>query len=184
MRQFLIIAFTLWGISSFGQDKYNYIHFNQLTELTGTEYVIASMENRSKIEANNKYLLFVNTENGQTTQIDFPIDSRINEVKQIKIDSLKINKVLVVAKTINLDGNKSIDWSDPSQLFLLSTNGKEKTQLTEDKFFVRTWTINNKSGTIVVTGHYDTNNNSKYDKTDENAILIYDLRTTELKTKI
>ncbi len=184
MRHFLIITFTFLTILSFGQDKYNYVHFNKLTELTGTEYVIASMENRSKIETKNKYLLFINTENGQTTQIDFPKDASIYKVEQIKIDSLEINKVLVIAKTVNLDGSKLIDWSDPSQIIILSTDGKEKKQLTEDKFFVRTWSINNKSGTIVVTGHYDTNNNGKYDKKDKNEILIYDLKTLELKHKI
>ena len=184
MRHLLIITFTFLTISSFGQDKYNYVHFNKLTELVGTEYVIASMENRSKIETKNKYLLFINTQNGQTNQIDFPKDASIYKVEQIKIDSLEINKVLVIAKTVNLDGSKSIDWSDPSQIIILSTDGKEKKQLTEDKFFVRTWTINNKSGTIVVTGHYDTNNNGKYDKKDKNKILIYDLKTLELKHKI
>ena len=184
MRQFLIIIFSILTISSFGQNKYNYVHFNKLTELTGTEYVIASIENRSKIETKNKYLLFINTENGQTTQIDFPKDASIYKVEQIRIDSLGINKVLVIAKTVNLDGSKSIDWSDPSQIIILSADGKEKVQLTEDKFFVSTWTINYKSGTIVVTGHYDTNDNGKYDKKDKNEILIYDLKTLKLKNKI
>ena len=184
MRQFFIITFTFLTISSFGQDKYNYVYFDKLIELKGTEYVIASMENRIKIRTKNKYLLFINTENGQATQIDFPKDASILDVEQIKIDSLGINKVLVIAKTVNLDGSKSIDWSDPSQIIIISTDGKEKTQLTEDKFFVRTWIINNKSGTIVVTGHYDTNNNGKYDKKDKNEILIYDLKTLKLKNKI
>ena len=184
MKQFLIVAFTFLTISSFGQNKYNYVHFNKLTELKGTEYVIASIENRSKIETKSKYLLFINTENGQTTQIDFPKDAVIRTVEQIKIDSLEINKVLVVAKTVNLDNSKSIDWSDPSQIIILSTDGKEKKQLTDDKFFVSTWTINNKSGTIVVTGHFDTNNNGKYDKKDKNEILIFDLKTLKLKKKI
>ncbi len=134
MRHFLIITFTFLTILSFGQSKYNYVHSNKLTELTGTEYVIASMENRSKIETRNKYLLFINTENGQTTQIDFPKDASIYNVKQIKIDSLGINKVLVIAKTVNLDGSKSIDWSDSNQIIILSTDGKEKKQLTENKF--------------------------------------------------
>ena len=61
---------------------------------------------------------------------------------------------------------------------------KEKTQLTESKFFVRTWAVNKLTGTIVVTGHYDTNNNGKYDKTDKNEIHIYDLKTLKLIGKI
>lgn len=50
--------------------------------------------------------------------------------------------------------------------------------------FVRTWMVNKKTGTIVITGHYDTNNNGKYDKTDKNEIGIYDLRTLMLISKI
>ena len=111
MRHLLIITFTFLTISSFGQDKYNYVHFNKLTELVGTEYVIASMENRSKIETKNKYLLFINTQNGQTNQIDFPKDASIYKVEQIKIDSLEINKVLVIAKTVNL-GDSRISFTE------------------------------------------------------------------------
>jgi hypothetical protein len=83
-----------------------------------------------------------------------------------------------------LNQKKGIDWEDPMQIIALSTDGKEKTQLTEDRFFVRTWTINKKTGSIVISGYYDTNSNGKYDKTDKNMILIYDLKTLKLITKI
>ncbi|MCZ2131368.1 MAG: hypothetical protein LC109_14025 [Bacteroidia bacterium] len=39
--------------------------------------------------------------------------------------------------------------NDPTQIIILSIDGQEKVQLTEDKFFVRTWTINSQTGTIV-----------------------------------
>ena len=77
-----------------------------------------------------------------------------------------------------------IDWEDPMQIIILSTDGKEMTQLTEDKFFVQTWTVNTQTGKLVVTGYYDTNNNNKYDKTDKNEILIYDLKTLKLASRI
>ena len=169
---------------TYGQDKYNYVHFNKLTDIVGTEYVIATIENWGKIEVKNKYLLFINTQNGKTKQIDFPKDAYIEKIEQIKIDSLGINKIFIVAKTVNLDGNKGIDWNDPKQIIILSTDGQEKTQLTDDKFFVWTWIINKHIGTIVITGYYDTNNNGKYDKTDRNEIIIYDLKTLKLISKI
>jgi hypothetical protein len=50
--------------------------------------------------------------------------------------------------------------------------------------FVSTWVVNKKTGTIVITGHYDTNNNGKYDMTDKNEIGIYDLKTLKLIVKI
>lgn len=185
MKQFFVIIFI--GLSNFlyGQDKYNYIHYNKLTEIEGTEYVIATIENRGKVfDINEKYLLFINTESGETRQIDFHKEAYIGEIKQIKIDSLEINLLVLSARTVDLNEKKGIDWEDPTQVIVLSTDGKEKTQLTEDKFFVRTWAVNRETGRIVITGHYDTNNNNKYDKTDKNEILIYDLKTLKLITKI
>lgn len=58
------------------------------------------------------------------------------------------------------------------------------TQLTEDKYFVRTWTVNTQIGKLVVTGYYDTNNNNKYDKTDKNEILICDLKNLKLALRM
>jgi len=139
MKPFFVIF--LIGLSSalYGQDKFNYIHFNKLTEVEGTEYVIATMENRGKVfDVNEKYLLFINTENGETRQVDFHKEAFLGDVKHIKIDSLGINLIILSARTIDLNEKKGIDWEDPTQIIVLSVDGKEKTQLTEDKFFVRT----------------------------------------------
>lgn len=187
MKQILTIIFASLTLTSFAQDKYNYVHFNRLTEVVGTEYVIASIENWGKMfDTKSRYLLFINTKTGQTKHIDFPNDGYIEKIEQVKIDSLGINKIIVSAQTVDLDGKNGIDWADPKQIILLSADGQEKTQLTDNKFFSRTWTVNKQTGTIVVTGHYDTNNNNnnKYDKTDKNEIHIYDLRTLKLISKI
>jgi len=184
MKKLLILLLVSISGLAFGQDKYNYVSFDKLTEVKGTEYVIASIENRGKIETKSKYLLFINTKDGNIKQIDLPKDSYIRTVEQIQIEELDINKIILVAKTINLDGDKEIDWSDPQQIFILSIDGQTKTQLTDDGFFVRTWTTNAMTGTITITGHYDSNSNGKYDKTDKNEILIFDLKTMELMTKI
>jgi hypothetical protein len=185
MKKTLLIILTTLTTLAYGQDKYNYVHYNKLTEIKGTEFVIATIEIMGKLfTTNNKYLLFINTKNGTTKQIDFPKDAYIEKMEQIKIDSLGINKVIVAANIVNLDNSKSIDWADPTQIIILSPDGQEKIQLTEDNFFVRTWTINSQTGTIVVTGHYDSNNNGKYDKTDKNEILIYDLKTLKLTNRI
>lgn len=185
MKIYLTILLTVLASISFGQDKYDYIQFNKLIEIKGTDYVIASIDNRSKSTGSkNKYLLFIDTKNGTSAQVDFPGDGYIGQVEQIKIDELGINKIIVVGKTIDLDGKSGIDWSDPQQVFVLTYDGKEKNQLTNDKFFTRTWIVNYHSGTVVITGHYDSNENGKYDKTDKNEILIFDLNTLELISKI
>lgn len=185
MKGLLIAALIFQTLTSYGQDKYNYTQFNKLTEIIGTDYVIATVENWGKMSGiKNRYLLFIDTKTGQTNQVDFPNDGYIGKVEQVKIDELGINKIIVSAQTVDLDGKKGIDWNDPTQIIVLSTDGKEKTQLTDSKLFVRTWVVNQKTGTIVITGHYDTNNNGKYDKTDKNEIGIYDLKTMRLISKI
>ena len=185
MKYYIIILLTTLTFSVCGQDKYDYIQFNKLTEVKGTAYAIASIDNKSKmVKSKNKYLLFIDTQNGSSNQVDFPGDGYIDQIEQVKIDKLGINNIIVAAKTVDLDGKSGIDWSDPQHIFVLSANGKIKTQLTEDKFFTQNWTINNQTGTIIITGHYDSNGNGKYDKTDNNEILIFDLKTLELKSKI
>jgi len=185
MKQFLIFMMTIPTLFTYGQDKYNYVHFNKLTEVKGTEYIVASIENRGKMfDTKSRYLLFINTKTGLTNQIDFPVDGYMEKIEQVKIDSLGINKIIVSAQTVDLDGKSGIDWTDPKQILILSADGKDKAHLTDNRFFSRTWTVNRQTGTIVVTGHYDTNNNNKYDKTDRNEIHIYDLRTLKLITRI
>lgn len=185
MKQLLTIIFATLTLTSFGQDKHNSVHFNKLTEVEGTAYVIASIENWGKMsDAKSQYLLFINTKTGKTKQIDFPNDGYMEKIEQVKIDSLGINKIIVSAQTVDLDGKGGIDWADPKQIIVLSADGHEKTQLTGNKFFSRTWMVNKQTGTIVITGHYDSNNNNKYDKTDKNEIHIYDLRTLKLVSKI
>lgn len=185
MKKILIIILTTLTLTTYGQDKYNYVHFNKLTEVVGTEFVIASIENWGKmLETKSRYLLFINTKTGETNQADFPSDAGIGKLEQVKIDSLELNVIVVSARTVDLDGKNGIDWNDPTQIIILSPDGKTKTQLTDNKFFVRTWAFNKLTGTIVVTGHYDTNNNNKYDKTDKNEIHVYDLKTLKLISKI
>ena len=185
MKHFFVVLFISLSIVLYGQDKYNYVHFNKLIEVEGTEYVFATIENKGKLfKINEQYLLFINTLSGETTRVDFHKDAYIGEIEQIKIDNLDINVIILSAKTIDLNGKKGIDWIDPMQIFVLSTDGKTKTQLTEDEYFVRTWSVNNETGRIVITGHFDTNNNGKYDKTDKNEILIYDLKTLKIITRI
>jgi hypothetical protein len=185
MKQMLIFILTTAGLTSYGQDKYNYVQFNKLTEVAGTDYVIASIENWGKIDGlKNRYLLFIDTKSGQTNQVDFPNDGYFETIEQVKIDESGINKIIISAQTIDLNGKRGIDWNDPKQIIILSPDGKERTQLTDSKLFVRTWVVNKNTGTIVITGHYDTNNNNKYDKTDKNEIGIYDLKTLKLISKI
>ena len=176
MKGILTLLFMLIIYAANAQDKMNYTNYNKLTVLQGTDYVIASVETRSKMEVHSRFLLFINTVTGHTKQIDFPKDAILRNVEQIKLDTLNINKVIVLAHTVNLDGSKSIDWGDPQQLILLSTDGNTKIQITKDDFFIDSWALNRETGVIVITGYHDTNNNGRHDKKDKNDILLFDLK--------
>jgi hypothetical protein len=110
MKNILITAFSVMTLNSFSQDKYNHVHFNKVTEVRGTEYVIASIENWGKMsETKSRYLLFINTKTGEKHQVDFPDDAYLRDMEQVKLDSLGINLVLLGAKTVDLDNKTGID---------------------------------------------------------------------------
>lgn len=153
MKQLLSLPFVFLVLGAFGQNKYNYTQFNKLMEVQGTDYVIAAMYDRGKMDiVHNSYLLFIHTKTGESHQVDFPNQGYYQEIEQVKIDELEINCLIVEAHSVDLDGKKGISWDDPNQIIVLSTDGKVKTQLTDSKLFVRTWVVNKKSGTIVITG--------------------------------
>lgn len=165
------------------QEKVNYLRFDKVTEVKGTEYVIVSIESYSKTPGKSEYLLFINTKTGKSKQSDFPSEAQINKFEQVKIDSLGINQIIITAKTYDLNDNKSIDGKDPLQVFVFSPDGKRQAQLTDNKFFSRTWVTNDVTGAIVITGYVDTNGNNEYDKSDKEEILVYDLKTFKLLSK-
>lgn len=60
---------------------------------------------------------------------------------------------------------------------MLSTDGREKIELTADNFFVSNWVVNSYAGTVTIVGFIDANANGKYDREDKNDILLFDLKT-------
>jgi hypothetical protein len=185
MKRTLLLLMVLLNLTAAGQSKYNYSQFEALKEVAGTNYVVATVENSSKMGGRrNPKLLFIETKTGQVKQVDAGNGGNFGKIEQVKIDSLGINIIIVSAQTVDLDGKKGIDWNDPKQLIVFSTDGKERTQLTDNKFYTQTWLLNKTAGTITIIGGYDVNDDGKYDETDKSEILIYDLKTLKLITKI
>lgn len=160
---------------------YAHVRFNKLVEVSGTPYLIASKQYLDKVyNQKSNFLLFINTQNGESTKVSFAEDAELNEPHEVRIDSLGIHILLLSGRTKNLNLNKSIDWGDPTQLFVLSTNGNQKTQLTADSFYVQHWEVNRHTGRLMVTGYHDANANRKYDRGDVNEIQVFDLRSLKL----
>ncbi|MDR1737746.1 MAG: hypothetical protein LBR66_02875 [Candidatus Symbiothrix sp.] len=179
----LIIIVSVIGTTRAQSSKILY-EYNKFIDLKGTEFTVATSEHRPKMGKVRSNLLFINTLTGTIKEIDFVEGSRLSTVQQVKIDSLGINIVLVVANTIDLDNKKDIDWDDPRQILVFSPSGNDMQQLTEDNYYVNVWSINEFTGTLIVSGFFDINRNRKKDKSESNEILLFDLKTRRLKKKL
>ena len=192
MKTLLTTILIILTLNVYGQNKHNHIQINNLAEVAGTEYVIASINNMNKFyDIKDFYLLFINTKSGEANQVDFPKDAAIGQMEQIKIDNLGINVIIASARTIDLYGKKGIGWDDPTQLIVLSPDGKNKTQLTDSDFSVKNWSVNYLTGTIVVAGHHGENSNkfskmssNKNNSEEKNEIHIYSLKTLKQISKV
>ncbi len=182
MKHLLLIALILVSSSVFGQHSMLSLYGTTLHEIKGTDYLVVTINRMEKSKESKKELLFVNTRTGEHQMVEFPGDSWsfMDEIVQVRIDSLGISYVLVTAKTKDLDGKKGLGFGDPEQLFILSTDGTQRTKLTADSFYVKSWVVKEETRTIAVYGYYDTNNNRKNDKGDQSVIEIYDLKSLKL----
>ncbi len=179
MKLTYMFLFLLIGAIAYGQSKFEQVPFDRLTEVAGTEYVIASTDHSKMAAAKNDHLLFINSLTNEITEVGFSNGAHIGKLEQVKIDGLGINWILLSAKTVDLDGKIGIDRNDPMQIIVFSPDGKQRKQLTDDALFVKAWVVNTLTGTITISGHYDSNKNNKHDGSDKNTIQIYDLK--ELK---
>jgi hypothetical protein len=128
----LIVSFLVINVNAQSSSKIIY-EYNKFIHLKETVFSVATVENHSKLGGVVKSsLLFINTLTGDAKEIEFEDGARLGIVQQVKLDSLEINLVLVVANTVSLDNKKDIDWRDPIQIFLFSPNGDNLKQLTED----------------------------------------------------
>ena len=179
----LIVSFLAANTSAQSSLKTIY-EYDKFIHLKETVFSVATVENHSKFKSVKSNLLFINTSTGEAKQIEFADGAWLSVVQQVKIDSLGINLVLVVANTVSLDNKKDIDWRDPKQIFLFSPNGDNMKQLTEENYYVTSWTINEFTGTLIVSGYFDKNRNRKKNGDEHNEILLFDLKTGTLKKSI
>lgn len=176
MKRLFFLLFSFAAISVSAQSKWNYSTFNNVMELEGTEYMITSITNNSKVSVKGRVLLFINTSTGESNEITFPTGTYINKLEHVKIDSLGINKVVIIGETKETRPRKMIPFNAPMQVVVCSVDGTNKQQITDDSFFVITCEVNKKTGVLVITGYRDTNDNMKRDKGDKPEILLYSLK--------
>lgn len=173
----ICLGLTLLSTAIYSQKK-NLSFYNRLQEVEGTDYFVATYEDYNKIATiTSSHLVFINTRTGGKTTVEFGKDADVGKVEQVKLDSLEINRLIVVAY-YNYENKRFLDARErPRNIFILSTDGKENIKVTEDGFYPGPWAVNKRTGAIVITGYYDINKNGKHDDEDKNDILIFDLKT-------
>ena len=127
MKQLFLLALTTLSLQAIAQDKHNYTYFNKLTEVEGTEYVIARVENYGKMEGlKNRYLLFINSATGDTNRVSFPNQGYFQQLEQVKIDNLGINCLIVSAQTVDLDQKTALIGTTLYKLLFYQLTGSKK----------------------------------------------------------
>lgn len=178
MKRLLLLILISFCASAHGQDKKLQSRFNRLKTIKGTEFVIASVDNYGKVLKADETLMIINSTTGQTTPVNFPQKINIDKIKQVRVDSLDVNYLVVSAQI--MDKNRSI-FDIQTSVFIVSTDGRVVKQLTDAFYYTIDWVVNKKAGSLVITGQTDVNKNGKLDSLDKNEILIFDLKTLSRK---
>lgn len=185
MKKSVLFLILLASVFSYGQRNIEMVSFNRLVEVVGTNNMIALEVTTNNIgDINSMSILFINTETGEGKIADIANEYIIQDFKQVRIDSLNINTVLVTARMYDLDLNGRINSKDPVTLLSVGLDGNSITIITPKTYNVRVWGINEKTGTITVAGYYDSNRNGRYDAVEKNEIQIYSLKTYKLIYKM
>lgn len=183
MKNIFTAALLLLAGTAAAQSKMDFEHYNKITEIAGTDYVYATAEHLGKMSNNSDFLMFINTRTGETRRVEFPKNATISDIKHLRYDSIGVNRLMVVGRTVDLNDKGGINYSDPRQIIILSTDGKEKTYITEDGYYVRHYYVSPAHGTITVLGYYDSNENGRHDRSDKSETLVYDLKKMKLLSK-
>lgn len=184
MQKILLPALLLCSLASRAQDKSHQLHFNRLTAVEGTPFVIATMSTTGKMGMPESCSLsFIDTRNGTQQPVEISKGGHLDEIQQVKIDSLGINIIIVSARAVDADQKNGIDRNDSKQLLAISVDGKNKLMLTDSNLFVSAWIIHRHTGTITITGFYDSDQNGRRDAKDKGAILVYNLKDLTLVRK-
>jgi hypothetical protein len=183
MKYISTLLLLLIAGSSNGQSKMDYEHYDKITEIAGTDYVYATAEHTGKRSANSDFLMFINTSTGETRKVEFPDGANIQSIVHLRYDSIGVNRLMLIGRTVDLNDKGGIGYSDPQQIIILSTDGKEKTIITEDGYYVKHHYISPKHGTITVLGYHDSNGNGHLDRSDKSETIVYDLKKMKILSR-
>ena len=184
MRTLLLLVSLSCVVLANAQEKREHISYNKLIEVDGTDYVIATFQNQSKKGVLGRHILFVNTKSGASRQFDLEDNQYLQDIEHIRLDSVGVNKIVAVigiSRTENLKGTMFSPWR---KIVVFSPDGGDALGLEGRTHFASSWLTNSKTGSLVVTGFIDSNENHTPDYDDKNEVRIYDLKNMKIIAKI
>lgn len=170
MRYIFFSLLILITSVCYSQEKKSFISYGKMYDIKGTDNVIICSSNYSKMKSSRNSLLFINTLNGKEVKIDCPKNTYIETIQQIKLDSLDINKVILLTRSVDESNKKFMNTRINSKVIICNTEGDSIKQITDGDFQAKTWTLNEKNGILVIAG---------YNKRKNNEIILFDLKKME-----
>lgn len=149
----------------------------------------SSIESSFKSEKESSFwnIIFYNTNTGEkhilgnqkmlisNYETNYNYDSSNKAVNQMNTSSK--NFIFYNIITDDYDGNKKLNFEDPTYLFLTDKEGKNLKQISPKNLNVINWKIIPKTKKIIFNAQIDSNKNKKFDEADEVITLEYDLET-------
>lgn len=184
MRTLLFMALIFLQHPTYAQEKYEYTSYNKLIDVSGTDYTIATFDDHSKKGIAGRHVLFINTRTGTFKQISLNEDEYLYNIEQIKLDSLGINRIIAVVGMRHPENMKGLMLGSWQKVVVFSIDGNETLGVNGAVHFASSWQTNGRTGSLVIAGHVDSDENGKFDRTDKNQILIYDLKNMKVVGRI
>jgi hypothetical protein len=170
MKHTFFVILLCFSINSFSQQDVVHDYRSKAIEIKGTEYLVTE-SNVIKKSGINTSLDFINTISGEVKKVELPPGIMIQNVEQVQIPELGINKIIVTTVL-----HTSTETPVSSLVFILSHDGSDMTEIDPGARLIENHTVNTKTGKIVFFIDARLSPGLK-DAKSADRMLIFDLKT-------
>jgi hypothetical protein len=209
MNKLLIVLLcSVLSFQSWSQGRSGRSDSKKIISLDGSEYVVFKADKAVKsgekgAESKTAAVNFVNCSTGSVNLVTLQKTSRVNSIEQIVVPSLQLNKVLIIgqAQVEEVKGAEALPKSgskasrpeprsnrtrrgESTTIFISDANGSELKQIAPEGFSLSGWSVNEKTGMLLVKGSVSETEVKDKPRNKEQQILIIDLKTGKLRYTI
>jgi hypothetical protein len=161
-----LIAFPFFAQS---QD----VHYLKPIEMEGTDVVVLPSVSIFQTAETLTKVLFLNTQSGVRTEFSLPHNCEISQIEQIRIESLKLNKILIIAQN-----GRMAAQGGSTLIYLLGPDGNLLSTESLGNRTVSSHVVNEHSGNVVlVTSPAGITNLG-----NPESVVVYDAVSGKLKS--